>query len=256
MRQAAVRNFPQKCEEMVLLTPRHSGNSSYIHFLKNLVMKKVAITFCTATILFACNSSTDTKTADTGETKVAAMSAGEKPKAEWIPVDSAAATKAWMETMMPVKEHAMLAKSNGTWNAETTMWMAPDAPPQKSTATAENKMILGGRFQQSTFKGSMMGQPFEGVGTMGYDVARKVYVSSWVDNMSTAVMNMEGTWDEATKSITTTGKMYCPANKMDCEMKEVFKTVDDNTQVLEMYGPDMKTGKPYKTMEIKYTRKK
>jgi hypothetical protein len=32
--------------------------------------------------------------------------------------------------------------------------------------------------------------------------------------------------------------------------------VDDNTQVMEMYGPDMKTGKEYKNMEIKFTRKK
>lgn len=219
-------------------------------------MKRIAITLCAATALFACNSANEkTAEAKTDETKVASMSTDAKPK-EWIPVDSAAMEKAMMETMMPGKEHAMLAKSNGVWNAETTMWMAPDAPPQKSTGKAENKMILGGRFQQSTFKGTMMGQPFEGTGTTGYDNARKVYVGSWVDNMTTSIMNMEGTWDEASKSITMKGKMYCAANKMDCDFKEVYKIVDDNTQVLEMYGPDMKTGKEYKNMEIKYTRKK
>jgi hypothetical protein len=51
----------------------------------------------------------------------------------------------------------MLAKSNGTWKAETTMWMAPDAPPMVSNGTATTKMILGGRYQQMTFKGDMMG---------------------------------------------------------------------------------------------------
>ena len=220
-------------------------------------MKQIAITFCTAVVLIACNSSTDNKTSDakTDETKVASMTTETKSK-EWVPVDSAAMEKAWMESMTPGKEHAMLAKSNGVWNAETIMWMTPEAPPEKSTATAENKMILGGRFQQTTFKGTMMNQPFEGVATTGYDNARKVFVSNWVDNMNTAVMNIEGPWDEASKSITMTGKMYCAANKMDCEMKEVFKIVDDNTQVMEMYGPDMKTGKQYKTMEVKYTRKK
>jgi hypothetical protein len=39
-------------------------------------------------------------------------------------------------------------------------------------------------------------------------------------------------------------------------MKETFKMVDDDHMVMEMFGPDPKTGKQYKTMEIKYTRKK
>jgi hypothetical protein len=50
--------------------------------------------------------------------------------------------------------------------------------------------------------------------------------------------------------------MKNPANGLDCSIKEVFKMVDDNNQILEMYGPDPQTGKEFKTMEIKYTRKK
>ena len=97
--------------------------------------------------------------------------------------------------------------------------------------------------------------PFEGTSTTGYDNAKKVFFTTWMDNMSTGVMNMEGTWDEATKTINFKGKMLCPANGVETEMREVFKIVDDNTQVMEMYGPDMKTGKEFKSMEIKFTRK-
>ena len=100
-----------------------------------------------------------------------------------------------------------------------------------------------------------MGQPFEGTGTTGYDNAKKAYFTTWMDNMSTGMMNMEGTWDEATKAINFKGKMLCPANGKWCEMREVYKIVDDNTHVMEMYGPDMKTGKEYKNMEIKFTKK-
>lgn len=74
--------------------------------------------------------------------------------------------------------------------------------------------------------------------------------------MSTSLMNMEGTWDEASKTINFKGKMLCPANGKECEMREVYKIVDDNTHVMEMYGPDMKTGKEYKSMEIKFVRSK
>jgi hypothetical protein len=216
-------------------------------------MKNIIIILGAVCLFFACKSETKdaAKSADTLSTVTK-----DATSEEWVPVDSATAMRTMMEAGTPGKEQALLAKSNGVWKAETTMWMSPDAPPMTSTGVVNNKMILGGRYQQMSFKGDMMGAPFEGIGTTGYDNARKVWVSTWVDNMSTAIMNMEGNWDEATKTITTSGKMLCPANGKMCEMKEVFKIVDDNTQVMEMYGPDMKTGKLYKNMEMKLTRSK
>ncbi len=100
-----------------------------------------------------------------------------------------------------------------------------------------------------------MGMPYEGGGIVGYDKAKKVFFSTWMDNWSTMLMNMEGKWDAANKSIEFKGKMLCPANGIECEMREIYKFVDDNTQIMEMYGPDMKTGKEFKNMEIKFTRK-
>ena len=220
-------------------------------------MKRITITFCAAVLLFACNSEEKTADNKAEDTKVASSTSDSKAKTEeWVPVDSATMMKGWMENMTPGPQHAMLAKSEGTWDAETTMWMADGAPPEKGKATSVNKMILGGRYLQINFKGQMMGQPFEGSGVTGFDNTKKVFTNSWIDNMSTTPMMMEGTWDDATKTITSKGKMVCSANGKEMEMREVFKIVDDNTQVMEMYGPDMKTGKEYKTMEIKYTRKK
>lgn len=220
-------------------------------------MKKIIIAFCAAAFLFACNSEEKKADAKNEDTKVASSTSDSKAKAEdWIPVDSATAMKSMMEYGTPGQQQAMLAKADGNWTGETTMWMAPDAPPMKSTGTSFNKMIMGGRYQQSTFKGNFMGQPFEGTSTTGYDNAKKVFVSSWIDNMGTGIMNMEGPWDEASKSISFKGKVICPANGKECDMRETFRMIDDNTQVMEMYGPDMKTGKEYKNMEIKFTRKK
>lgn len=102
----------------------------------------------------------------------------------------------------------------------------------------------------------MMGMPFEGISTVGYDNYTKEFVSTWVDNMSTMIMVAKGTWDDATKSINMTSKMKNPANGLDCTIREVVKIVDGNNEVMEMYGPDPKTGKEFKMMEIKYTRKK
>jgi hypothetical protein len=134
------------------------------------------------------------------------------------------------------------------------MWM-PGAPELKSTSTTVNKMLFNGLYQESTHTGNMMGMPFNGRSTMGYDNHRKEFVSTWIDNMGTGIMVMKGTWDSTTKTINYKGTVVDPGTKEDCEIRETFQIVDDNTQVLEMFGPDPKTGKETKTMQIKFTRK-
>ena len=213
-------------------------------------MKRLTLTLCAASlILFSCNNdkATSDNKADSSDKKVADNTTAP-------PMDSASMMKAWMAYMTPGDAQSMLAKSNGTWNAEVTMWMDPSKPPTKSNATAENKMILGGRYQQSVNKGNMMGMAFEGISTVGFDNAKKVYQSSWVDNMGTGIMNLEGPWDDATKTINLKGKATDPSTGKDMEMRETFKVIDDNTQHMEMYC--VQNGKEMKTMEIHFTRKK
>ncbi len=161
--------------------------------------------------------------------------------------------KAWMAYMTPGDVHKMLEKSNGTWTGEGQMWMHPDSPAIKMSGTAVNKMILGGRYQESVHTGTMMGMPFEGRSTVGYDNAKKVFMSSWIDNMGTGVMNMVGTWDEATKTINFTGKMVDPGTGKDLDMRETWQIIDDNTQKMEMFCT--KNGKEMKSMEMTMKRK-
>ncbi|MEI9911314.1 MAG: DUF1579 domain-containing protein [Bacteroidota bacterium] len=216
---------------------------------------KILVVCCAAIVLFSCNS--ETKDAKTENIDTTAVKADDVKKEEaWVAVDSATEMKAWMEYATPGEPHKALASSNGTWVGEVTSWMKKDAPPVTSTSTMTNRMAMDGRYQLSDFKGSFMGMPFNGMSITGYDNAKKKFVSTWIDNMGTGLMNMEGTWDEATKSMNMTGKMTNPANGKECQMREVFKMVDENTQLMEMYGPDSQTGKEYKTMEIKLTRKK
>jgi len=218
-------------------------------------MKRNLLYICAATLLLnACTNAEKPKEETT--TTVSSSDTGAAKTDEWVPVDSATATKAWMEYATPGEAHKALAKSDGVWTGETTMWMGIDAPPMTSTSTSTNKMVMGGRYQLSEFKGNFMGMPFEGMSITAYDNYKKKYISTWIDNMGTGIMKMEGTWDEASKSMAMTGKMTDPATGKECDMREVFRMVDNDHQVMEMYGPDPKTGKEYKTMEIKLTRKK
>src|SRR5829696_2729001 len=106
-------------------------------------MKRITITIFVIAFLFACNSENKTEDA-----KVASSTSDSSSKKdEWVAVDSATAEKAWMTYMTPGTSHQLLAKADGQWTGEMTMWMAPDAPPMKSTTTNTNKMIMGGRYQ-------------------------------------------------------------------------------------------------------------
>src|SRR5688572_4659710 len=171
-------------------------------------------------------------------------------------LDSATMMKNWMNYMTPGKEHRWLSDAVGNWVVEMSMWTSPTTDPVKSMGTTTNTMILGGRYQQSNHKGEVMGQPFEGQSTIGFDNAKKVFVTTWIDNMGTGIMIGEGPWDEKTKTVNIKGTMIDPMTGKPCDFREVFKVVDNDHQVMEMYGPDPVTGKEFKTMEVKYTRKK
>jgi hypothetical protein len=51
------------------------------------------------------------------------------------------------------------------------------------------------------------------------------------------------------------GKMIDPGTTAEVDVRETFKVIDDNTQEMEMFIA-MPDGKEFKTMNIKYTRKK
>ena len=218
-------------------------------------MKQITLTLCAAAmLLFACNDKkkTDEGKKETTETKTNGDDA--KKEAMAMP-DSATMMKNWQEYMTPGDMHKMMAKWDGIWNGEVTIWTVPGAPEQKSTSTAVNKMIMNGLYQQSTHSGDMMGMPFNGMSTVAYDIHRKEFISTWIDNMGSGIMVLKGPWDEATKTITLKGGMVDPGTKGDMDVRETFKITDDNNQEMAMYVT-MPDGKEFNTMNIKYTRKK
>lgn len=168
-------------------------------------------------------------------------------------MDSAAAHKAWMAYMTPGPEHQLLAKTEGDWTTDMTFWKGPGAPPEKATGSCTNKMILGGRYQESRFTSDMMGMPFEGLGTTAYDNARKMYLNTWIDNMGTGMMMMEGKWDPAINGIVYTGKSFDPSSQKTMELRQVIKLKDADNYLLEMYRTV--NGKAFKEMEIAFKRK-
>lgn len=169
------------------------------------------------------------------------------------PMDEKAMMELWQQLGTPGAPHKQLESLAGSWTTETKHWMQPGKPPMESTGTVEMRPVFGGRFLQQEFTGSMMGQPYTGLGTTGYDNLRKKYVSTWIDSMGTGIFVMEGTATTDGTIITLKGGHDEPGGG-HMTHRAVWRLIDHNSQIFEMYGAH-KGEKESKHMEIVYTRK-
>jgi hypothetical protein len=172
-------------------------------------------------------------------------------------MDPQAMMEEYKKLATPGEPHKQLASLAGSWATTTKEWMEPGKPPMESTGSVEMKTLLDGRFLQQEFSGNMMGQPYNGIGTTGYDNLRKRYVSTWMDSMGTGIFTMEGTASPDGKTITLKGQ-HAELGGGQMSHRAVWKLIDSNTQIFEMYGSHghgKEQGKEMKMMEITYTRK-
>jgi len=159
-----------------------------------------------------------------------------------------------METYKVVSPmHELIAKFDGSWKEEMTMWLGGGAPPLTGLTVCKNEMIMGNLFQQSRHEGTFNARPFEGNGILGYDNVKKVFQNSWIDNIGSGISTMEGTYNEKTQTFTFKGKLVDPIGGREVKVRETLQIIDDNNQLLQMYSTGL-DGKEMKSMEIRSTR--
>ncbi len=161
--------------------------------------------------------------------------------------------KIWQAYMTPSEVHLEWAKNDGIWDTENTMWMKPGAEPVVSKGTMDNKMILGGRYQQSTYKSMFNGMPMEGMSMLAFDNKTKEYTSTWVDNFGTGMMVLKGKQDTKTGIIHLTGTMTDIMSAEPMNVRETYTVVDKNTHKMEMFFEF--EGKEYMSMRLIFKRR-
>jgi hypothetical protein len=184
----------------------------------------------------------------------------EKKEADKKP-DEGAMMAMMMELAKPGDNHKLINEGAGNWSYKVKAWMSPDAPPSEGSGTSVGRSVLGGRFlvtdhtgkfQMPGPDGKMMDMDFKGMALEGYDNVKKKFVASWVDNMGTGIMNSEGTYDSATKTLTYTSE-YEPMPGMKMKVRQVMKFTDNDHRTMEFF--EVRGDKEVKTMEISYLRK-
>ena len=179
---------------------------------------------------------------------------GEKPPLPpgWTEADM----QACIEAGTPGPNHAYLAESVGVWQGKCSSWMAPNTEPVSSECVSTITPMMEGRYIKCEIKGDMPGMgPFNGFGIYGFDNVSQKFQSSWVDNCSTGMMQGTGELSSDESTLTWTFSYHCPIAKKQVTMREVERRTGKDAMTLEMFGPDPKTGKEFKMMEIAFTRK-
>ncbi len=157
--------------------------------------------------------------------------------------------EACMKAGEPGEMHIWLARGVGTWDAVVKMTM-PGEPSSESVGTMKIEMVLGGRYQQGHFKGDMMGRPFEGIATTGYNNITKMFEGSWMDSMSTAIMTTKGS-KEGDKLVLK-GEMMDPVKNKPIKERQVFSYPAPDKMLAEFYHEI--DGKDVQVMTINYTK--
>ncbi|MCI0334331.1 MAG: DUF1579 domain-containing protein [Planctomycetes bacterium] len=154
----------------------------------------------------------------------------------------------------PTAQHKILKKDVGTWDAQVKIWPMPDAEPMESKGVEKNRLLEGGLWLITRFEGEVIGTPFVGMGTFGYDPAEKKYIGTWVDTMTPHLMITKSDYDEKTKTMTGIAETRDPMTGKKYNAKMISRYNDDGTRVMEMHrkGAD---GQEWKVMEISYQRR-
>lgn len=156
------------------------------------------------------------------------------------------------EMPQPVAEHAWLERLVGEWETEIEMFV-PGQDPMTGKGR-ETVRAVGGFWVVSEQQSEMMGQPFTGLLTLGYDAAGKQYIGTWVDSMSGALWTYHGALNASQNTLTLSTEGFCPANPGELsQFKEVLELKDQNHKIFtsSIQGPD---GEWTPVMRIQYRR--
>jgi hypothetical protein len=150
----------------------------------------------------------------------------------------------------PTAEHRQLKELVGKWNVACKFYMDPSQPPMEATATDKVEMV-GEFWTIAKFECSMMGMPFTGVATVGYEPHNGQYVSTWIDSMAPALFRLTGKLKGETLEMK--GDAWsCMTNSM-LPHRTTEKRIGKDERLFELFCT-MPGGKEIKMMSNHYKR--
>jgi hypothetical protein len=136
----------------------------------------------------------------------------------------------------------------GTWDADAEIFAAAGAAPLRQRGVSVNRLVAE-RWLVTDYTSD---SGYEGHGVYGWDDVKGHYVGSWVDSMGGAMARSQGTWDEATRSMTYVTEV---GDSPDVRRyREVTRTLSDGVLLYENLVPTPDGGE-FLLIRITYRRR-
>jgi hypothetical protein len=149
---------------------------------------------------------------------------------------------------------AMLQVYIGQWEGMTRTWFEPDNLADESPWQGRIYPILGDRYIQYDYTGSLQGEPFEGKAIIGYNAMMNQFEMAWIDSFhqSTGIMYCKG--HRTSVGFTLWGNYRIAADSADWGWRTDFNLLDAKHLTIRAYNitPD---GTESLGVETIYTRR-
>lgn len=149
----------------------------------------------------------------------------------------------------PPPELKKLAQLVGNWNSTVNVYESAMGPASQSTGKSTYGWAFGGMRLEGKHQMKMMGKPFDGRSTWGYDTQKKQYQMVWTDTMMPSSFVYYGTYP--TENMLSLFTTYMIGDKPVTEKVDV-QFPDANSYVLTIQNDT--SGSMQKVMEEKGTR--
>jgi hypothetical protein len=141
----------------------------------------------------------------------------------------------------PAAEHEWLKKFEGEWTTESKATMIPGQPEMQCKGTVSCRM-LGGFWVVNEWNGDMNGVEFKGLQTLGFDPAKKKYVGTWVDGMTSHMWKYEGQVEDNRRIVLQAKGPNFMAEGKETDFRDIYEFKSDTEMIVksEMLGEDGK----------------
>lgn len=101
----------------------------------------------------------------------------------------------------PPRDHEWLKGLVGEWTTTWKMYMGPDQPPIEAAGT-DSVRAVGDYWVVAEAKSEMLGAPYNGIMSLGYDAERKQFHGTWIDSFCGRLWVYKGTLNDAGDTLT------------------------------------------------------
>lgn len=171
------------------------------------------------------------------------------------PIMIALSLPSWGQTATaaPDARHQELTGLAGEWQVEMTLWHNPAEPPLQVDGSAVLSAVLDGRFLRSELDAEIQGNPFHGIGHLGFDRLKDTYVADWMDTTSTSLIHLTGNLDAKGRTIVLRGELTDPVTHLPLTAR-VEWYIYDPAKFTVTWFIEYRDGRELKALELHYSR--